>query len=1330
MAIKVFDGTDNTFSTNGEIVLNPTRAIVHKEDNGSFYLDLETPLTQETKYVAPEEGSSATINGNGQIQNVDSTKESELVSLKGDTYQYTTTGKNLLEPYPMNATKNGITCSYDSATQTYTFNGTCTANNTTFQMSNNSIEIKQNTTRVSAYWVSGSATTYCYLRTYNSDYSASVNLNLTNLSSSTPIVSSLRTGTTYTMMTGGASVRFDNGSVANNLKVKFMIANSTNTDYEPYTGGQASPSPTYPQSIDIVSGLQEVEIVGKNQIGIPNLSQTTTNGLTYSISDNVISVNGTATGMVNVIRLDFSLTNNTSKYLQLYLDSGSWTQGAVGISYRTSADQQLNYVQVSYNASWYSGARAITLDEIKGTGIIKLYFTAQCVFDNAKIRLMLVDGTRTSNVLPYEKYIGKNYEINLGKNLIMYSSYNADTQRSMSIPNLALKSDTYTMSFDLESFELGNTTSFSLYLGLFFEDGSSRDITIITLNNNVSLGRKSLLLTTTKNLLANNQNNIRIGATDYNNGARVKITNIQLEKGNQATSYSEYFTPIELCKIGTYQDKIFKGKGTNIIGLDTQQYKVDLRAGDKISMTNNTSSALQINLYTNYGDTTRNDYWSVGANGRRTITIAYDTKAVAWSSTPNGLAFGNYGDTFLPYEPYNAKDKWLLHKEIGKVVLNGSESGWMSQTQTGFYRYGANMSNATTDSSLSNSILIKSNYFEGISFNNRASNTNETIYLVTNNSQHQFFINTKTYTTLNDFKTWLSTHNTIVYYVLANPTTTEIDNSELVSELNNIELIGGLNNISLSSSYLTGALELKYNFVSGGETTAKYIDYLQANNILVANTPQGNQAFRISNVERTRSKIRLKANHIFYDTQNYVISDSYVVEKNCNQALDHLNDATDNTSPFSMTSDITTLNSYRCVRKSLYEAIQVVLERWGGHLVRDNFDIKVMSSIGNDNGVVVRYGKNLKNISATYNWDAVATKLMPVGKDGLLLPEEYLYASVQYDIPYTKVISFDQNNIVEDDYADADAYQQALIEDLRQKGMEYLASNSIPMVNYTLNANLERITDIGDTIEVIDERLGINLLTNLISYEYNCILDKYTQVQFGNFTPKLQNLMETIASNTEKAIEENNGVIQITLENELIEATDRIWGVLGNSYVIYEGDKILVVDELPKENAHNVIMINSGGIGFSQTGINGTFQSAWTIDNTLNMENINVINLTADLIKGGILKLGSNLNQYGQIEIYNEANNLIAELNKNGFKMYGNDGSYVLMNTQVGFAGYDRNDNKIYWADGDAFHMKKSEVEEEITLCGKMRYIPIHLTDTYGVEHNGIGLVSVLGGGN
>ena len=517
------------------------------------------------------------------------------------------------------------------------------------------------------------------------------------------------------------------------------------------------------------------------------------------------------------------------------------------------------------------------------------------------------------------------------------------------------------------------------------------------------------------------------------------------------------------------------------------------------------------------------------------------------------------------------------------------------------------------------------------------------------------------------------------------------------------------------------------------ETDLSYINDLTEGRIIVAPTPQGDQAFRVTNPEKTKNKITVKCKHVYYDSENYLIADSYVVEKNCNDALDHLNNATDNVSPFTTLSNLNTVASYRCVRTSLAEAITVVLERWGGHLVRDNFNIKILDTIGQDNGVTIRYAKNLKDITCEENWDNVVTKLMPVGRDGLLLPERYISSSIQYTLPYTKAVSFNQDNVIQDEYVDDDgnldeeAFYNALVNDLREKANNYVETNSIPQVNYTLAANVEKITDIGDIIQVLDDRLGINITTNVIAYEFDCILEQYTELEFGNFKKDLSNLLSNIIAQTNELVNSKTQTSQITLNQELQSATDQLWGVLGSSYVIYEGDKILVVDNLPKETATNVIMINSAGIGFSQTGINGTFTSAWTIDGTLNMQAINVINLTADLIKGGTLKLGSNLNEYGQLEIYDEANNLIGEMNKNGLKMYGQDGSYILINNTVGFAGYDRLGNKIYWVDKDEFHQKKSIVEEEITLCNKVRFIPITLYDgNNNITNDGIGLVSTV----
>lgn len=518
------------------------------------------------------------------------------------------------------------------------------------------------------------------------------------------------------------------------------------------------------------------------------------------------------------------------------------------------------------------------------------------------------------------------------------------------------------------------------------------------------------------------------------------------------------------------------------------------------------------------------------------------------------------------------------------------------------------------------------------------------------------------------------------------------------------------------------------------ETDLTYVNDLTEGRIILAPTPQGEQPFRVSNLQKTKNKLITKALHVFFDARNYLIADSYVVEKNCNGALDHLNAATEPESPFATISDVDTVNNYRCVRTSLYEAVMTVVERWGGHLDLNGWTIGIRQEIGQDNGVVVRYAKNLQDITVDENWDEVTTKLLPVGKDGLLLPETYVTSTNQYDLPYVKSVNFDQSDIDQENYIgqdgnpDVEAYEAALVEDLRQKAQSYVDNNSVPKVNYTLKANLEKLTNIGDTVYVKDERLGLTLTTRVISYIYDCILGKYVEMEFGNFKKTVSNLMSSITTQIQETVDQSNEVLRVELNKELQEAQNIIWGALGNSYVLYEGDKILVVDSLPKETAKNVLMINNGGIGFSQTGINGPFKSAWTIDNVFNAEQINVINFTADLIRGGTLKLGSKLNDYGTLEIYDEANVLIALMDKNGLKMYGQDGSYVVMNQQEGFAGYDRNGEKIFWADYDEFHMKKSVVEEEITLCGSMRFIAIkRYDDNNQLINQGIGLVPVGG---
>lgn len=503
------------------------------------------------------------------------------------------------------------------------------------------------------------------------------------------------------------------------------------------------------------------------------------------------------------------------------------------------------------------------------------------------------------------------------------------------------------------------------------------------------------------------------------------------------------------------------------------------------------------------------------------------------------------------------------------------------------------------------------------------------------------------------------------------------------------------------------------------EAGTKYADYLTSGRIIVADTPQGAQAFRISGVTKKSTKVSLRAWHVFYDSKNYLISDSYVVDMTANAALDRLNGATEPASEFTTASDVQTIDSFRCVRKSLYEAIQTVIERWGGHLVRDNFRIGLRQSIGADNGVTVRYRKNLKELTCEEDWSGVVTKLLPVGADGILLNDQDASASIyvesekKWGIPYTKTVSFSQSGIRKEDYGnDETAYRKALVDDLRRQARDYVDRNCVPKVNYTLKANMERVTDIGDTVEVIDERLGVHILTSVIGFTYDCILGKYTELEFGNFQKTLSGLAGTLQSSAQSAAQ---STVSNAIQGVADTVTQSVMQSMGASYVIYDGSKIMVLDSLPKEEARNVILINDNGIAFSRNGIAGTFESAWGIDGTMNMRNINVINFVADLIRGGTLKLGGSGNGNGAMEVRSAGGSLLGRLDKDGLRMWANDGSRIEINASQGLVGYDADGNPTYGVADGVFYMANGCVNSSLAVGGLLKMVPVKTDASTGI---------------
>ena len=301
----------------------------------------------------------------------------------------------------------------------------------------------------------------------------------------------------------------------------------------------------------------------------------------------------------------------------------------------------------------------------------------------------------------------------------------------------------------------------------------------------------------------------------------------------------------------------------------------------------------------------------------------------------------------------------------------------------------------------------------------------------------------------------------------------------------------------------------------------EYQSYLEKDYILVVPTKEkGDQPFRINNPKIT-DKVDVRAYHIGFDTRNYAVELSTVVNGNAQTCLNTLSSEIDGTHPFTFTSAIATLKSFSVVNTSLYNALVQIAEEYNGYLDFDEWDVTITSSIGADRGVVLAYGKNIQESEINENWDLVVTRLKPIGNDGILLTPAWLDADVTYDKPYTKIMNFDSDNTT----------NLGLVAQL------YLDRYKVPRVNYKVKADVEQNVALGDAVTVNARQFTTT--AEVLSFDYNPLISRVIQVEFGNFRPTLKQFFSDQAQVIEESaykkarlkIDEAAGIIEAYADN-------------------------------------------------------------------------------------------------------------------------------------------------------------------------------------------------------
>lgn len=339
------------------------------------------------------------------------------------------------------------------------------------------------------------------------------------------------------------------------------------------TTQNGTPTPSSPVPVNNVTGEQVVRVCGKNILPQDKyINNTTINGITYTNNrDGTFSASGTATAntSINIIPVgEIELEANQSYYLY---SSIPYNANTFNLSIVMAENNAITYLTANntYTPTATPTQERLTLWIPNGVSVN---------VQNAKI--MLVKGT--TRPTEYEKLQNRDYEINLGKNLYEGSQdfsgtwanstawstaeetynglvvkYRQGTWAGLYKEIYAQKGDVYTFSFFAKK-ETGG--EIRVYL-----TGSGVGATPENKSFNVTTEwqRFSFTFTITKS------GKLKARVENPNNDSITYICGYQLEKNNVMTSYSPYFTPIELNKIGDYQDFIRKGTGKNLFDKST-----------------------------------------------------------------------------------------------------------------------------------------------------------------------------------------------------------------------------------------------------------------------------------------------------------------------------------------------------------------------------------------------------------------------------------------------------------------------------------------------------------------------------------------------------------------------------------------------------------------------------------------------------------------------------------------------------------------------------------------------------------------------------------------
>ncbi|MGH1757315.1 phage tail spike protein [Enterococcus hirae] len=491
------------------------------------------------------------------------------------------------------------------------------------------------------------------------------------------------------------------------------------------------------------------------------------------------------------------------------------------------------------------------------------------------------------------------------------------------------------------------------------------------------------------------------------------------------------------------------------------------------------------------------------------------------------------------------------------------------------------------------------------------------------------------------------------------------------------------------------------------------------------------QKFEIAQITKPKNGIvTVYCEHYRYKLLRSILTMGMKYENiSAQTALNYLKERMQPKGDFSFYSNVNTKSSidftdpskFKNAQEALGGVTGSILDNFGGEYLFDNNQVKLLAEAGKKTNVVIAYGKNLTDITQEESIENTYTSVYGWSKKGtgdeeeiLTLPEIYI------DSDY--VNNYTERRIQMVDFSDKEPKD---VNALRSMVKSYIKSNKVGIPKVSIKAsyvdlassvmdnqlkNLEEI-DLCDWATITFNQLKINTSAQIIKTVWNVSLDRYESIELGESRTDFSKVMDESKEEIKQVTNKINW-----LEQAQQEASDIIKNPGKGHVVIYpslaDPQEFLIMDTIDIKTAKKVWRWNVGGLGFSSTGYNGSYNLAMTNNGaivadrittgTLRAINIIGVAITGSTIDGGVITSSNGYNKIilrdGTISnYYNDV--LRSQITSIEFLLRDNKG-YVTMSLQdMGVRLFKQNSRSLLGYLGRG--IDATSHKEEISLCAE-----------------------------